>query len=220
MQVRGLSRHCWWWGRSEGGSQLLRSGMCAQPLRTEKKTSKRDQIGCELELHYCTPIAQHHHPICSSLENHIIGNTKEKSASSQWDYLSPGNGRKQEKQPKWRIAKSDVTPKRCSFMVFKEHWNFSEPMSGGHSLFGCYRQYHQKRKGSPPFYVHELLLRNPQKTCSPLPVAKYLTSDHITASVTYFLEALMTDVTRAFGHKAMHSPVMLICDGSMALIAV
>lgn len=88
------------------------------------------------------------------------------------------------------------------------------------SLFGCYRQYHQKRKGSPPFYVHELIVRNPQKTCSPLPVAKYLTSDHITASVTYFLEALMTDVTRASGHKAMQSPVMLICDGSMALIAV
>lgn len=123
-------------------------------------------------------------------------------------------------QPKWHIAKSDVTPKRCSFKVFKEHWNFSEPMSGGHSLFGCYRQYHQKRKGSPPFYVHELIVRIPQKTCSPLPVAKCLTSDHITASVTYFLEALMTDVTRAFGHKAMQSPVMLICDGSMALIAV
>lgn len=187
--------------------------------RRPVRVDKRDQIGCELELHYCTPIVQHHHPnLLKSWESYHWKYKRKVSFITMT--LSPGNGRKQEKQPKWRIAKSDVTPKRCSFMVLKEHWNFSEPMSGGHSLFGCYRQYHQKRKGSPPFYVHELIVRNPQKTCSPLPVAKYLTSDHITASVTYFLEALMTDVTRASGHKAMQSPVMLICDGSMALIAV
>lgn len=76
----------------------------------------------------------------------------------------------------------------------------------------------KKRKGLPPFCVYELVVRNPRKTCSPLPVATYLTCDHTTASVTYFLEAFLTDVARAFGRKAMRSPVMLMCDGSMVLM--
>lgn len=76
----------------------------------------------------------------------------------------------------------------------------------------------KKRKCLPPFCIYELVVRNPWKTCSPLPVATYLTCDHTTASVTYFLEAFLTDVARAFGRKAMHSAVMLTCDGSMVLM--
>lgn len=57
----------------------------------------------------------------------------------------------------------------------------------------------KKEKGSPPFYVYELVVRQPTKNCSPLPVATYLTCDHMTASVLYFLEAFQTDVARYYG---------------------
>lgn len=76
----------------------------------------------------------------------------------------------------------------------------------------------RKEKGSPPFYVYELVVRNPQKNSSPLSVAAYLTCDHTTASVTYFLEAFQTDVARHFGRKGMRSPIMILCDGSMVLM--
>lgn len=75
-----------------------------------------------------------------------------------------------------------------------------------------------KQKGSPPFYVYELVVRNPHKNLSPLPVATYLTCDHTTASVNFFLEAFQTDVPRCFGRKGMRSPIMILCDGSMVLM--
>ncbi len=75
-----------------------------------------------------------------------------------------------------------------------------------------------KEKGSPPYYVYELGVRNPQKGKSPFPVATYLTSDHTTASVTYFLEAFVTDVTRLYGQQGRMSPLMIMCDGSMVLM--
>lgn len=73
-----------------------------------------------------------------------------------------------------------------------------------------------KEKGSPPFY--ELVVRNPVKGKSPFPVATYLTCDHTTASVTYFLEAFLTDVTRLYGQQGGMSPIMIMCDGSMVLM--
>ncbi|XP_059376293.1 uncharacterized protein LOC132112707 isoform X2 [Carassius carassius] len=76
----------------------------------------------------------------------------------------------------------------------------------------------RRETGSPPFYVYELVVRNPHKTSSPFPVATYLTCDHTTASVLYFLEAFLTDVARWFGRKGMRSPVMVICDGSIVLM--
>lgn len=76
----------------------------------------------------------------------------------------------------------------------------------------------KKEKGSPPFYVYELVVRQPTKNCSPLPVATYLMCDHMTASVLYFLEAFQTDVARYYGWKGMWAPIMLMCDGSMVLM--
>ena len=76
----------------------------------------------------------------------------------------------------------------------------------------------KKDKDSPPFYVYELVVRNPKKNSSPLPVATYLTCDHTTASVTYFLEAFLTDVTRAYGRRGIRAPVFIMCDGSMVLM--
>nr|XP_046226495.1 uncharacterized protein LOC124049206 [Scatophagus argus] len=76
----------------------------------------------------------------------------------------------------------------------------------------------KKEKDCPPFYVYELVVRSPKKNSSPLPVATYLTCDHTTASVTYFLEAFQTDVARSYGRKGMRSPIMIICDGSMVLM--
>ncbi|XP_039456745.1 uncharacterized protein LOC120433856 [Oreochromis aureus] len=72
--------------------------------------------------------------------------------------------------------------------------------------------------GRPPYYVYELVVRNPSKGASPLPVATYVTCDHTTASVTYFLQAFQTDLVRAFGNWAYNRPVMFMCDGSLVLL--
>ncbi len=50
----------------------------------------------------------------------------------------------------------------------------------------------QKSAQSPPYYVYELVVRNPSKGDSPLPVATYVTCDHTTASITYFLQSKNT----------------------------
>ncbi|XP_073705879.1 uncharacterized protein [Garra rufa] len=71
---------------------------------------------------------------------------------------------------------------------------------------------------SPPYYVYELVVRNPSRGASPLPVATYVTCDHTTASVTYFLQAFQTDVIRMYGNVAIKRPVMIICDGSLVLM--
>ncbi|XP_034530086.1 uncharacterized protein LOC117805466 [Notolabrus celidotus] len=76
----------------------------------------------------------------------------------------------------------------------------------------------KKEKVSPPYYGYELVVRNPKKDSSPLPVATYLTCDHTTASVTYFLEAFLTDVVRSCGRKGMRPPLVVMCDGSMVLM--
>ena len=76
----------------------------------------------------------------------------------------------------------------------------------------------RKEQGSPPFYVYELVIRNPTKGKSPFPVATYLTCDHTTASVHYFLEAFLTDVTRLYGLKGRQSPLTIMCDGSIVLM--
>ncbi|XP_019720910.1 uncharacterized protein LOC109513130 [Hippocampus comes] len=76
----------------------------------------------------------------------------------------------------------------------------------------------KKGKGSPPFYVYELVVRNPSKNSSPFPVATYLTCDHTTASVKYFLEAFLTDVAKAYGQRAVRPPLMLLCDGSIVIM--
>ncbi len=47
----------------------------------------------------------------------------------------------------------------------------------------------QKSAQNPPYYVYELVVRNPSRGASPLPVASYVTCDHTTASVTYFLQS-------------------------------
>lgn len=75
-----------------------------------------------------------------------------------------------------------------------------------------------KEKGAPHFYVYEIVVRNPQKTCPPFPVATYLTCDHTTASVKYFLEVFLTDATRCFGKKVFRTPQMIMCDGSVVLM--
>lgn len=58
-----------------------------------------------------------------------------------------------------------------------------------------------KEKGAPHFYV-----------------ATYLTCDHTTASVKYFLEAFLTDATRCFGKKVFWTPQMIMYDGSVMLM--
>lgn len=71
---------------------------------------------------------------------------------------------------------------------------------------------------SPPYYVYELVVRNASKGASPLPVATYLTCDHTTASVTYFLQAFQTDMMKLYGKKAVKRPIMIICDGSLVIL--
>ncbi|KAL1250775.1 hypothetical protein QQF64_018571 [Cirrhinus molitorella] len=77
----------------------------------------------------------------------------------------------------------------------------------------------QKGKGkSAPFYVYELVVRHPNKGASPVPVATFVTCDHTTSSVTYFLESFQTDYFRLFGKASQRRPVMIMCDGSLVLL--
>ncbi len=76
---------------------------------------------------------------------------------------------------------------------------------------GCVIQ--KKTAESPPYYVYELVVRNPSKGSSPLPVATYVTCNHTTASVTYFLQAFQTDLMGMYGNVAIKRPVMIIWDG-------
>lgn len=64
-----------------------------------------------------------------------------------------------------------------------------------------------------PFYIYELVVRNPLKGCSPVPVATYVTCEHTTASVSY-----ITDRIKLHGPKIRRRPVMYICDGSVVLM--
>lgn len=75
----------------------------------------------------------------------------------------------------------------------------------------------KSRSSSRPFYVYELVVRNPKKGSSPFPVATFLTCDHTTSSILYFLSAFQTEHRRQFGHRDV-TPVMIICDGSMVLM--
>lgn len=56
-----------------------------------------------------------------------------------------------------------------------------------------------------PFYVYELVVRNPKKGSSPFPVATYVTCDHTTASVQYFLSVFQTDRAKQYGQKKHQS---------------
>ncbi len=76
----------------------------------------------------------------------------------------------------------------------------------------------QKSAQNLPYYVYELVVRNPSRGASPLPVASYVTCDHTTASVTYFLQPFQTDLLRMYGSGASKRPVMIICDGSLVLM--
>ena len=73
-----------------------------------------------------------------------------------------------------------------------------------------------KSKGqTAPFYVYEVVVRHPSKGSSPLPVATFVTSDHTTTSVSYFLGSGVTGLIKQHGPKAKTRPVMFICDGSV-----
>lgn len=76
----------------------------------------------------------------------------------------------------------------------------------------------KKHKGSPPVYVFELVVRNPQKQKSPIAFATFVTCNHQTASVMSFLLAFLTNVEKRFGSIRLRHPLMLICDGSLVLM--
>lgn len=61
------------------------------------------------------------------------------------------------------------------------------------------------------------MVRNTNKGLSPFPVATYVTCDHMTSSILYFLTAFQTDHAKIYGHKNVNKN-MIICDGSMVLM--
>lgn len=67
-----------------------------------------------------------------------------------------------------------------------------------------------------PFYVYELVVRNPKKGSPPFPVGTFLTCEHTTSSVQYFLASFRTHHRQLYG-KALH-PTMIVCDGSVVLL--
>lgn len=77
----------------------------------------------------------------------------------------------------------------------------------------------KKAKGqSSPFYIYELIVRHPLKGCSPVPVATFVTAEHTTASVSFFLGSFMTDCVKLHGTKIRKRTVMYLCDGSAVLM--
>ena len=77
----------------------------------------------------------------------------------------------------------------------------------------------KKEKGeSAPFYIYEIVVRHPLKGRSPVPVATFVTCDHTTSSVSYFLGSFMTDCIRCHGRHIKKRCVMYICDGSLVLM--
>lgn len=77
----------------------------------------------------------------------------------------------------------------------------------------------KKAKGdSTPFYIYELVVRNPRKGCSPVPLATFVTCEHTTASVSYFLGSFITDCVKLYGPNIRRRPPMYICDGSVVLM--
>lgn len=77
---------------------------------------------------------------------------------------------------------------------------------------------HKGKGQTAPFYVYEMVVRHPSKGSSPVPVATYLTNDHTTTSVSYFLGSFVTDLRRLHGRRVNKRPAMLICDGSIVLL--
>ena len=77
----------------------------------------------------------------------------------------------------------------------------------------------KKAKGkSAPFYIYKMVVRHPFKGGSPVPVATFVTCDHTTASVSFFLGSFMTDCIRCHGRHIKKRCVMYICDGSLVLM--
>lgn len=60
-----------------------------------------------------------------------------------------------------------------------------------------------------PFYIYELVVRNPKKGSSPFPVATFVTCDHTTPSILYFLSSFQSDHARHYGKNNI-SPLMMM----------
>ena len=69
-----------------------------------------------------------------------------------------------------------------------------------------------------PYYVYEVVVRHPCKGKSPVPAATYVTCDHTTASLSFFLGSFMTDCVRNHGSTVKKRPIMVMCDGSLVLM--
>jgi len=76
----------------------------------------------------------------------------------------------------------------------------------------------KSKHSTGPFYVYELVVRNPNKGSSPFPVAFLKSMCPVTtSSIKYFLSASQTDHAKQYGHKNI-SLLIIICDGSMVLM--
>lgn len=76
----------------------------------------------------------------------------------------------------------------------------------------------KKNKDSPPFYVYELVVRNPHKRKPPLSVATLVTRNkHIATTLGYFLGTFLEHVDKMFG-STMQPPLMLLCDTTVELM--
>lgn len=75
----------------------------------------------------------------------------------------------------------------------------------------------KKNKDLPPFYVYELVVRNPQKLKPPLSVATLVTCRNTIPTFGYFLRTFLEHVEKKYGRN-MQPPLMLLCDISEELM--
>lgn len=119
------------------------------------------------------------------------GDTEEGQETSKWKSEPSDDGRGKNWLTWWGPSKRTSSSKRCDALVKEKRWHFPQTIKRGHSVSRCNREYPTEDKLRSPLY--ELVVRNPIKGSSPVPVATYVTCDHTTASVLYFLSAFQTD---------------------------
>lgn len=141
------------------------------------------------------------------------GDTEEGQETSKWKSEPSDDGRGKNWLTWWGPSKRTSSSKRCDALVQEKRWHFPQTIKRGHSVSRCNREYPTEDKLRSPLY--ELVVRNPMKGSSPVPVATYVTCDHTTASVLYFLSAFQTDHAKLYRNIR---PVMIVCDGSMVLM--
>lgn len=104
-------------------------------------------------------------------------------------------------------------------LVIKEHWYLTKERCQEDIVYlDATGSIIKKEKGSPPFYVYELVVRNPQKKLLSLTGCNLLNLWPHHSLRIIFPWGFSDRCCKAVWRKRMRPPIMLLCDGSMVLM--